>query len=207
MDILQKITDFLSQVPEWVFLFVVPALIAASAVAFVFIKQRRWFFVADALFGAAGFTLAYAKDASSAFLYLGILAAFSALLSLLFLIPVPRKRARKRSREEKIFEKFHEELSEKPYRPHASMPQKVCCFEQDEERGATAKEHGTSLSYADALLEKLRKKQLEAGDRLETEELLSRLDRYREKTLSEAERSSLNDCLASVLKLTAKYQL
>lgn len=64
-----------------------------------------------------------------------------------------------------------------------------------------------SFSYADSLLEKLRAKNLNAGDRLEAEEILRRLDCYRNKPLNEEERESLNDCLASVLKLTAKYQL
>ncbi len=87
------------------------------------------------------------------------------------------------------------------------MPPKVCCFNQEPEGGVTAQEYGVSLSYADTLLKKLRSKKLKAGDRLETEELLRRLDCYREKPLDVGERSSLNDCLASILKLTAKYQL
>ncbi len=88
------------------------------------------------------------------------------------------------------------------------MPPEVCCFEREGEGGATtAKEYGVSLSYADTLLKKLRSKKLKAGDRLETEEFLRRLDCYREKPLDDGERSSLNDCLASILKLTAKYQL
>ena len=48
---------------------------------------------------------------------------------------------------------------------------------------------------------------MSAGDRLETEELARTLARLRSKPLSEAEMNSLNDCLASVLKMTAKYKL
>lgn len=207
MEILQKIIEVLSKVPEWACLYVVPALVAVSAVGFVFTKRRKWFYAAAAFFGAVGFLFAYAHDASLAFVYLGVLTALTAALSLLYLIPVPKKRERRRSREEKMYEKFREELSEQPYKPRSSMPPKVCCYERAEERGATAEEYGMSLSYADTLLEKLRQKKLDAGDRLESEELLRRLDCYREKPLGEAERSSLNDCLASILKLTAKYQL
>ena len=110
-------------------------------------------------------------------------------------------------REERLFEKFREELTDKSFKRGASMPPKVCCFNQEPEGGVTAQEYGVSLSYADTLLKKLRSKKLKAGDRLETEELLRRLDCYREKPLDVGERSSLNDCLASILKLTAKYQL
>ncbi len=207
MEILQTIIDFLSKVPEWVCLYVVPALIAGSAVGFIFAKQRRWFFVVATVVGAAGFIVAYARNATLSFVYLGIVAALCALLSLLFFIPAPKRKEKRRSREEKMYEKFHEELSEKPYSPRSGMPPKVCCYERGEQSGATAEEYGMSLSYADTLLNKLRAKKLNAGDRLETEELLRRLDCYREKPLDGEEKSSLNDCLASILKLTAKYQL
>lgn len=204
MEMLQIILDSLAAVPEWVSLYVVPALVAVSAVGFIFTEKRKWYCAAAVVLVAAGFLFAYAVNAALSLIYLGLISAFAALVSLLFLIPVP-KRGKRRTREERIFEKFHEELSEKPYKPRSAMPPKVCCFER--ENGATAEEYGMSLSYADTLLEKLRLKKLNAGDRLETEELLSRLDCYRNKPLNEAEHSSLNDCLASILKLTAKYQL
>ena len=129
------------------------------------------------------------------------------LLSLLFFIPAPKRKKKGKLREERLFEKFREELTDKSFKRGASMPPKVCCFNQEPEGGVTAQEYGVSLSYADTLLKKLRSKKLKAGDRLETEELLRRLDCYREKPLDVGERSSLNDCLASILKLTAKYQL
>lgn len=210
MNILQTLTDYFTLVPEWAFLYLVPALAAAFAVAFIFLRQRRWFFVADGVLGAAGFLSVFVRNGALAFVYLGLFTAFSALLSLFFLIPAPKKREKGnkgQSRREKIYAKFHEELSEKPYKPRSAMPPKVCCFEREEEDGATAQECGMSFSYADGLLEKLRAKDLNAGDRLEAEEILRRLDSYRNKKLNGEERDSLNDCLASVLKLTAKYQL
>ena len=206
MKILQTVLDYISRVPEWVFLYVVPAVITAAAIAFIFAPKRRWFFAVAAFIGSAGFLAVYAKSVSLSLVYSGLLVAYTALLSLLFFIPVP-KRKKKGKREERLFEKFHEELSEKSYQRNVAMPPKVCCFEREETGGATAKEYGVSLSYADTLLKKLRSKKLKAGDRLETEELLRRLDCYREKPLDDGERSSLNDCLASILKLTAKYQL
>ena len=209
MEFLQKTVDLFAKVPDWAYLYLVPALILASAVAFVFVKQRRWYFCVATIFSAAGFVLVYAKNPAIAFIYSGIVVALSALLALLFLIPLPKRREKgvKKSRIDALYEKFREELSEKPYAPRSDMPPKVCCFERDTVEGTTAGEQGVSLSYADSLLEKLRAKDLSAGDRLETEELSRRLDFYRDKPLTESERSTLNDCLASILKLTAKYQL
>lgn len=205
MEILQKIIDFLSKVPEWAYLYLVPALIFATAFVCIFVKKRRWFFVAAAIAGAAGFSFVYVKNSSFAVVYLAILIALCATLSLFFLIPPPKRKQKRSSREEKIFEKFHEALSEKPYTPR-TLPPKERCFEK-EEVGATATERGMDLSYADTLLEQLRSKKINAGDRLEAEEIRHRLDCYRNKALGEEERSSLNDCLASILKLTAKYGL
>lgn len=213
MEILQKIVVWFSGLPDWTFLALVPLLILAAAVAFVFLPKRRWFFPVAGMLAAVGFLTAFSKDRGLSVFYLACLFAFTALVSLLFLIPHLKKRGAKepkkkaKTREEKIYEKFHEALSEQPYMPRAAMPQKVCCFEEAKDDGATAEEYGMSLSYADALLAKLRLKKLEAGDRLETEELCGRLDCYRNKPLTEDERNSLNDCLASVLKLTAKYRL
>lgn len=207
MKILKTVLDYISMVPEWAFLYVVPAVIAAAAILFIFIPKRRWFFAAAAFAGSAGFLTVYAKSASLSLVYLGALIAFTALLSLLLFIPAPKRKKKGKLREERLFEKFREELTDKSFKRGASMPPKVCCFNQEPEGGVTAQEYGVSLSYADTLLKKLRSKKLKAGDRLETEELLRRLDCYREKPLDVGERSSLNDCLASILKLTAKYQL
>ena len=209
MEFLQKTVDLFAKAPDWAYLYLLPALIIASAVAFVFSPQRRWYFCAATVFSAAGFVLVYAQNPATAFIYLGAVVALSALLTLLFLIPRPTRREKgvKKSRVDALYEKFREELSEKPYAPRADMPPKVCRFERDHIEGATATEQGVSLSYADSLLERLRAKDLNAGDRLETEELSRRLDYYRDKPLTESERSTLNDCLASILKLTAKYQL
>ena len=187
-------------------LYILPALLLVAAVGCVFAKRRRWYLCPATVLTAASFVIAYAKDASLAFVYLGVYASLAALLTLLFLIPRPAKRTLvKQSRLDAMYEKFHEELSEKPYTPRVKPP-KECCFEA-ERVDATAKECGVSLTYADSLLAKLRTRELPAGDRLEIEELARRLDDYRDRPLSEAEQSSLNDCLASILKLTAKYQL
>lgn len=186
-------------------LYLIPALIAVSAAAFVFAPKRRWYFCPAAILVAAGFLLAYAKNSALAFVYLGLAVALVALLSLLFFIPhLQNKEGVKQSRIDAMYDKFHVELSEKPYAPQESMPPKVCHFDTG---AATAAESGVSLAYADSLLDKLSAKNLSAGDRLEAEELSRRLALYRDKPLTDSERATLNDCLASILKLTAKYQL
>lgn len=209
MDIVLKVVNALAKTPDGVLLYAVPALLLIAAVGFVFVPKRAWYCCPATVVIATGFALAYAKDNSLAFVYLAFLVVLGALLSLLFFIPRPKRREGKvkKSRVDELYEKFHEELSEQPYAPHGEMPPKVCCFEKDAEAGATAGEWGMDLSYADSLLNKLRAKDLTAGDRLEAEALARRLDCYRDKPLTESERDTLNDCLASILKLTAKYQL
>ena len=209
MDLILKIANLLAKTPDWVLLYIVPALILVAAVGFIFAPKRGWYCCPATVVIAAGFIIACSKDTSLAFIYLGGLVALGALFALLFLIPCPKRREGKvrKSRVDELYEKFHEELSEKPYMPRSAMPPKVCCFEKDTQAGTTAGEYGMSLTYADSLIAKLRSKELSAGDRLEAEELSRRLDCYRNKPLTEAERDTLNDCLASILKLTAKYQL
>ena len=207
MELIQKFIDLLAKIPDWVLLYVIPAAILLIAVGFVFVKKRGWYFSAAILPVAAGFLTAYAKYPALALAYLALEAVVAAVCSLLFLIPVPERESgdRHKSRAERIYQKFHEELSEKPYIPRSAMPPKVCCFEEG--TNATASESGMSLDYADSLLDKLRARDMSAGDRLEAEELSRRLALYREKPLNADERNSLNDCLAAILKLTAKYQL
>ena len=63
------------------------------------------------------------------------------------------------------------------------------------------------LSYALSLLDKLRREELAATDRLEADMLGKTLLAMRGRLLTMDEKNTLNDCLASVLKLTAKYKL
>ena len=209
MELLEKLFDLIAKTPDWVCLYLFPALLLAAAVGFIFAPQRRWYYCVAAPVSAAGTFIMYAKSKTVAVLYLGLAIALCGLLSLLFLIPASKRAEKnlKQSRMDAMYEKFHEELSEKSYAPRAAMPPKVCCFERDAKEGVRAEESGMSFGYADALLNKLRAKELSAGDRLEIEELSHRLDYYRSKPLTEAERSTLNDCLATILKFTAKYQL
>ncbi len=207
MEILNKIVTLLLRLPDWAFLCFMPACLAAAAIAFVFVRKKGWFYLVALILCAAGSLAVYVKEPSLMVVYACVFAVLTGALSLLFLIPCGRKKEvkRKKTQDEKMYEKFHEELSEQPYAPQkAKMPPKVCCFET---RSASSEENGMRLSYAESLLKKLRAQKLNAGDRLETEELSRRLDLYKKNALSEEERNTLNDCLASILKLTAKYNL
>ena len=79
-------------------------------------------------------------------------------------------------------------------------------FENDETL-FPREESSMRLSHATDLLEQLTKSELSASDRLEADALAHTLEGYRDKELTFEEMRSLNDCLATILKLTAKYKL
>lgn len=212
MNTFWKAVEIFKDTPDWVTLALLPALTLVAAVLFTLFGKRKLYFpVAGVLWGVGAclaFCQAYALSRdTAAFAYAGLYFALSAALTLLFLCPrVKLKKKAKKSKADELYEKFHEELTEKPFTLQEKRPPKVCCFEEGL-GGATAEESGARLAYADTLIERLRSEKLSAGDRLETEELARTLVRLRSKPLTEAEINSLNDCLASVLKMTAKYKL
>ena len=57
------------------------------------------------------------------------------------------------------------------------------------------------------LIGSLREKELTPADRLELDAVVRTLEDCRGKALTAAEQRTLNDCLSSVLKLSAKYSL
>ncbi len=206
MEIFGKFLDLLQRVPDWVPLVLFPALVLLLAVLFTAFGARKAYFPLSAVLAGIGFVIMYKRNASMAFPYLGIFIALIALLSLLFFIPAHKFHKKpKQSKADEMYEKFHEELTEKPLEAEPKRPPKVCCYEEHTED--RAEESGAQLSYADALIQKLRSEKLTPVDRLETEGLAKTLERFRGKPLTEKERGSLNDCLASVLKMTAKYKL
>ena len=202
MELFEELIGALARCPAWVPLIALPAATVAAALLFTLLGGRRAYpFIAAAL-GAAGFALMCCMgELSRAFVYLGLFAALAALCRLLFFFPRPRRR-KGSTREERIYERFRGEPLNAGL-PRAAEPAKVCCFEQPPAQEAEPPE----LSHALALLEKLRKQKLTAADRLETDVLGRSVRALRGRALTEAEKNTLNDCLASVLKLTAKYQL
>lgn len=205
MQIFRNMIAALAETPAWVPLLLLPALLAAGAVLFTLFGGRRAYPYAACVCGAAGFALLCCMGtAEEAFVYLGLFAALAALLRLLFFLPrVRKKRAdAPKSRAERLYERFREELTELPDRP-AAQPPKVCCFEEPSAPVQDAPEP----SYAMKLLEKLQKEKLSPTDRLETDVLSHTVSGLGGRPLSEEEARTLNDCLASVLRLTAKYKL
>lgn len=83
-------------------------------------------------------------------------------------------------------------------------PQKICCFGEEEERVLVDRD--VRLGPARTLLERLRAMPLGAGDRLETEKTAELLSVYEGKgSLTSAEADALNDIMASLLKMLARY--
>lgn len=206
MDILNEIMRVAAEAPEWVALAACPGLIFLSALIFTLAGGRKAYpFVAAALCGVQ-FSLLSAREEGSALFCLGLSVAASALFALLFLIPRPRRK-KKEDRAEQIYRKFREDLREHPAEHAEPHPPKVCCFEEPPAERVSPEESGMRLSHADSLLAKLRTVKLSAGDRLEADSLMRTLDAYRGRALTSEELRSLNDCLATVLRLTAKYKL
>lgn len=204
MEILRDLISALSGTPAWVPLALFPGLLIVAAVLFTVFGGRRAYVCVAAALGSACFALMCCKGTlSEAFFCLAVFAAAAALLRLLFFLPRPhrtRKEARK-GREERMYERFREALSEVPDRP-APQPAKVCCFEEEPLVAAAP-----DASYAESLLAKLQKEKLSPTDRLEADVLARTLSALKGRPLTEEEARAFNDCLATILRLTAKYKL
>ena len=84
-------------------------------------------------------------------------------------------------------------------------PQKVRCYS---EGARVCVDKDVRLEHIFSVLERLKEMPLGAGDRLEAQKMEEMLRVYRAKTeLSAAEADALNDILASLLKMMAKYDL
>ena len=93
-----------------------------------------------------------------------------------------------------------------PPPPAEGMPAKVLCCEGQEER-ETEVEKDVRLGHIFGVLERLKQLPLSPGDRLEAEKAQQLLTAYRAKrTLCAKEAETLNDILAALLKMMAKYQ-
>ena len=193
-------------VPEWVEL-LLPALLIPAAILLALIGRRRVYPWLAAAVGILGFTLVCARGVlTHAFLYFGLYALVAGIFASLLLIP--KIEAGKRGKgDERMYEKFHVELREKPFSGNAPVkPSKVCCFEEGDT--ASAEESGLRLEHVKEMLKRLRAlPKLSPTDRLEADALSRTLESLSDKKLTPEELSTLNDCLSTVLKLTAKYQL
>ena len=203
MEIFNTIVRFFAEkVPEWVALFACPALLVLIAlVMFLFGGKRAYWGLSVIVLGAGFFLVACKEGSETALIYLALCAVLSGALRLLLLLPcaICGKKIRD-NKDDKIYQKFREPL-ELPAEQPAVQANRI------EVPAATAEECGMQLDYVSGLLGKLKAERLTAADRLEIEVLNRAIDSYRGKALTEAELGTLNDCLASVLKMTAKYKL
>ena len=205
-----KLVEWMSRVPDWAVFILCPGIVLLFCILFVFVKGRKVYPAVAVLFGGLGGAVLFARgENTAAFCYLSLFAVLSALFSLLFLIPVRKGKGEKKtkiSKADKMYEKFHEALSESGI-PQDKMPPKVCCFEEPPQDFTSTKESGMSLAHADSLIARLRSASMSAGDRLELDACSKILDGYRNRPLTNEELRTVNDCLSTVLKLTAKYKL
>ena len=132
-------------------------------------------------------------------------AACTLLYALLF-VPLRRekrsKKEKRKPRAEEFFDLQGEEpsLSEQP-----NKPAMVRCY-AEEDRVSVEKD--VRLGHIFSVLERLKDLPLGAGDRLETEKFREMLEVYRAKgDLTAKEVETLNDILASLLKMMAKYDV
>ena len=114
------------------------------------------------------------------------------LTRLLFFIPFPQKK--KKDRDEDIYAAFHAPLDEEELLEEAPLVM-------------SAEEGELQLAHVDSLIGSLREKELTPADRLELDAVVRTLEDCRGRALTAAEQRTLNDCLSSVLKLSAKYSL
>lgn len=202
------VADIFKNVPEWGTVAGSLGLLIVTALALILAGKRRAYIPVATAIGACGAVLiACAEVDGGEILYVAIYAALytlaAALLSLLLFIPTPKRR--KKDKVEKMHDKFRLELTEEPFEAEEGLPPKVCCFEEPPASPLRAEE--LRLSHVSSLIEKLRASKLSATDRLELDALSHTVDGYKGRPLSAQEADTLNDCLATVLKLTAKYKL
>lgn len=182
--------------PDLVSLILCPALLLAAGLLLAILHRKGAYLpLAIALGGAAAFLMGCEAGAGQElFAYMAAYVVLAVLVRLLFLIPFPKGKSAG-AREKEMYEKFHLPLE---------VPEET---PEEEEKTRSEEESGLRLDHALSLLEKLKKCSLSPSDRLEVDSLGRKLESCRGRALTEEELRSVNDCLASTLKLTAKYKL
>lgn len=118
--------------------------------------------------------------------------------------PERRKGPSRAGEEEEEVRTEGQEGMPRPSAPVPELPRKVRCFAQG---GRVVVGEDVRLGHAFSVLERLLSLPLGAGDRLEAQKAEDLLSVYRGKgELSAEEARALNDVLASLLKMLAKYE-
>lgn len=156
--------------------------------------SKRWYLYFSAACEALLCALALAAGEDVRPAAAAALASFALSLPLYGLLTLFGKK-----KEKKAPPVFREEEEEPP-----ALPRKVCCF-GDVPRGKMPI-GDVRMDYALSVAERLRAMPLGAGDRLEADKMCELLHIYKDKAaLSGEECGALNDILASLLKMLAKY--
>jgi len=198
MKIFNDFVSLVAALPDAVSLLAAPVAAVVLAAILLPLRRRSLFFKLSVLVGAIGFFLVCCKG--ELFVAFGYLSLYAAELSVIALLPArsPKKKKDKKSKADEMFDKFYVPLEESE---ETKIP-KVNCFPDDEE---VSEDGALQLSHAESLIEKLKAAKLTPTDRLEAEAISRRLGVLKSKRLTRSELDELNDCLSSVLKLTAKY--
>ncbi len=134
-------------------------------------------------------------------------------------VPLSREKKQKKCRRAERAKKYLEEAAEENDFSRSGKPKKVCCFAEEaseppapsfsaERAAPPPAPNDVRLDYVFSVAERLRSLPLGAGDRLEAEKMNELLSVYKNKgTLSPKESETLNDILASLLKMMAKYDI
>lgn len=163
-------------------------------------RSRRWaLYAGDA---ALLVLLACSLYAGERILPLVLLAkaAQIVLYGLVCALPAKVREKKPRAKRAPVFEEGERECAGK----EETLPPKVRCFGEED---VPAQVKDVRTEYAQSVLGRLREMPLGAGDRLEAEKFAALLSVYSQKTLTEKEAESLNDILAALLKMMAKYDL
>jgi len=192
---LVELVSLLKGIPAWTEI-VCPALLLVVGLGLAVGRAKKAYLpVAVALGGAELFLFACVGEGTAAVLAgIGVYLVWSVLVSLLLLIPF---RGRKRESAEEIYQKFHVGLEDG----------EVQEMQETQETVKAPGAEGVHPEYALSLIRRLREKELTAGDRLETDSLATVLGDFCGRELTAEETETVNDALASVLRLAAKYSL
>ena len=209
METFLKLIETIGKVPAWLPLIFLPCVLGVIACIMTVLGGRRYYWYLAVPLGGLGFFLVLCIDElKTAFVFLGLYVTLAALLRLLFFIPCPLTYKRSRGgREEKIYRKFHEALSGQLLDSNMDVKVLPAAAEAEQTPCVTAEESGTRLGHVNELLAQLKKEELSPTDRLEADSLSRSVEAFAGRALTEEEMGVLNDCLAAVLKLTAKYKL
>jgi len=195
--IFQQISCAVSSLPHWLLFFGAPVLLLVVSVVLALLRVKNAFpYAAVALGGVGLFLVNCIGSAQTTVFFVAVYSVCAVLARLLFCFHRPRRR--KESRDEEIYRTFHEDLD---IAPPSAEPEK-----QPSERVQSGNDP-VELAHAEGLISSLKTANLSPTDRLEVDGIMRSLDRYRGRTLTDSELRTLNDCLGSVLKLTAKYRL